>query len=177
MASVDVYSIAKIVALIPSWSTLAGKPAVIAAGVTQAEARTAIGAGTSSFDGVYSSLTGKPNIPTTAAQVSAQPATQSINAQTGTSYTPVAGDANTLVTCTNAASITVTLPQDSAVTLPIGSRIDFVGLGAGKITFVAGSGATANATPSLVTRAQYSAVTAIKRSANTWLIVGDLATP
>lgn len=32
-----------------SWSTLPGKPAVIAAGATQTEARTAIGAGTSSL--------------------------------------------------------------------------------------------------------------------------------
>ena len=50
MASVDVYSIAKIAALIPSWTTLAGKPAFIASGETQAEARTAIGAGTSNLD-------------------------------------------------------------------------------------------------------------------------------
>lgn len=32
-----------------TWATLSGKPAVIAAGATQAEARTAIGAGTSSL--------------------------------------------------------------------------------------------------------------------------------
>jgi hypothetical protein len=43
------------------------------------------------------------------------------------------------------------------------------------VTFVAGASATVNGTPSLVTRAQYSAVTAIKRAANTWLLVGDLA--
>lgn len=33
----------------PTWSELAGKPAVIGAGATQADARTAIGAGTSSL--------------------------------------------------------------------------------------------------------------------------------
>jgi hypothetical protein len=34
---------------LPTWTTIAGKPAVVAAGATQADARTAIGAGTSSL--------------------------------------------------------------------------------------------------------------------------------
>lgn len=46
-----------------TWTSLAGKPAVIAAGADAAAARTAIGAGTSSFSGVYSDLSGKPTIP------------------------------------------------------------------------------------------------------------------
>jgi hypothetical protein len=43
-----------------TWSTISGKPAVVAEGATQADARTAIGAGTSSFTGAYADLTGKP---------------------------------------------------------------------------------------------------------------------
>lgn len=97
-----------------------------------------------------------------------------INAQTGTAYTPVITDQGKLVTLTNAAAITVTLPQDSALAIPIGNTIDFVGLGAGLVTFVAGAGATKNPAAT-VTRAQYSAATAIKVAANTWLVVGDLA--
>lgn len=102
---------------------------------------------------------------------------QEIDAKTGTTYTPVATDAGKLITLSNTGSITVTMPQDSAVTLPVGVRIDFLVINTGMATFVAGSGATVNATPSAVTRARYSAVTAIKRAANTWLLVGDLATP
>lgn len=49
------------------WSTLTGKPAVIAAGADQAAARSVIGAGTSSFDGAYGSLSGKPTLGTAAA--------------------------------------------------------------------------------------------------------------
>lgn len=100
-----------------------------------------------------------------------------INAQTGTSYTLVLTDesAHALVTLTNAGAITVTLPSDASVAIPVGGRVDFAVLGAGMATFVAGSGATANGTPSLVTRAQYSAASAIKVAANTWLVVGDLA--
>ncbi len=98
-----------------------------------------------------------------------------VNAQTGTTYAPVLADQGKLVTCTNAAAITVTLPQNSTTAFPIGTQIDFVALGAGLITFVAGAGATAVATPSLVTRATNSAATAIKISTNGWLVVGDMA--
>lgn len=97
-----------------------------------------------------------------------------INAQTGTTYTIAASDVGKLVTCTNAAAITVTLPQDSAATFAVGASVDIAGLGAGLVTFAAGTGATMNPT-SAATRAQYSVASAIKRAANTWLVVGDLA--
>jgi hypothetical protein len=100
-----------------------------------------------------------------------------INNQTGTSYAPVLADRGKIVTLSNASPITVTLPSDATTAFPIGTQIDLVGIGAGLVTFVAGGGATVNGTPSLVTRAQFSAVSAIKRAANTWLLVGDLATP
>ena len=98
-----------------------------------------------------------------------------INAQTGTTYAPVLTDYGKLVTITSATACTVTLPQNSLVAFPIGASIDFVGLGAGLITFAAGTGATVVSTPSLTTRATNSAVTATKISTNGWLIVGDLA--
>ena len=98
-----------------------------------------------------------------------------INAQTGTTYAPVLTDQGKLVTCSNASPITVTLPQNSTTAFPIGTQIDFVVIGAGMVTFAPGTGATVNGTPSLVTRAQYSAVTLIKVSTNGWIAVGDLA--
>ncbi len=55
---------------LPTWSTISGKPAVVAAGATQADARTAIGAGTSSFSGAYADLTGKPTTMTPTAHAS-----------------------------------------------------------------------------------------------------------
>lgn len=100
---------------------------------------------------------------------------QTLNAQTGTTYTPVAGDVGKLVTLSNTGAITVTLPQDSALTFPVGQRVDFLVINTGMATFSAGSGATVNATPSAVSRAQWSAVSAIKRAADTWVVVGDLA--
>lgn len=99
----------------------------------------------------------------------------SVNAQTGTTYTVALSDEQKLVTLSDAAAITVTLPQDSDVAIPVGGQIHFTQLGAGQVTFTAGTGATVNSTPTASTRAQYSTVTAIKRAANTWLLVGDLA--
>lgn len=60
-----------------------------------------------------------------------------INAQTGTTYTTVAGDAGKVVTLTNASAITVTLSN-----LAAGSRCVFEQLGAGQVTFAAGEGNT-----------------------------------
>lgn len=97
------------------------------------------------------------------------------NNQTGTSYTVVADDAGRLVTLNSSSPVTVTLPQDSAAVFPLYSRIDFAGLGTGLVTFAAGTGATVNGTPSRVTRARYSAASAVKVAANTWLVVGDMA--
>lgn len=97
-----------------------------------------------------------------------------INAQTGTSYTPVATDQGKLVTLTNAAAISVTLPQDSTAAFPVGSWVDFVVLGAGAATYTAGTGATVNPTTS-TSRAQYTVQSAIKIAVNTWIVTGDVA--
>lgn len=95
-----------------------------------------------------------------------------VNAQTGTSYTPVATDQGKLVTLNNASAIAVTLPQDSAAAFPVGASVDFLVLGAGAATFTAGTGATVNPTSS-TSRAQYSILTAIKIGVNTWVVGGD----
>ena len=104
------------------------------------------------------------------------PIRRTLNPQTGTTFTPALVDENTMVTLSNASAITVTLPQDSSVAFPIGSEVDYLWLGVGQPTFVAGTGATVNATPGLKLRAQYSAATAKKISTNGWVIIGDLST-
>jgi len=98
-----------------------------------------------------------------------------LNAQTGTTYTPVVADENLMVTLSNAAAITVTLPQNSTQAFPVGAEVDFLWLGVGQPTFAAGSGATVNATPGLKLRARYSAATAKKVATNDWVIIGDLS--
>ena len=98
-----------------------------------------------------------------------------INAQTGTTYTTVLADQSKLVTLNNASAITLTIPANSSVAYPVGTKIDFAQLGAGQVTFAGAGGVTVNGTPTLKLRDQYSAATCIKIATDTWLLVGDLA--
>jgi hypothetical protein len=98
-----------------------------------------------------------------------------INTQTGTTYTTVLADQSKLVTLNNASAITLTLPANSAVAYPVGTKIDIAELGVGQVTVVGAGGVTVNGTPTLKLRAQYSAATCIKIATDTWLLVGDLA--
>lgn len=98
--------------------------------------------------------------------------TPGVSEQTGTTYTIVAGDAQTTVFVNNASGTTVTIDDEIAV----GERIDFVQKGAGAITFAAGAGVTLNSKDSLLsTAAQYAAATVIKEATNTYYLIGNLA--
>jgi hypothetical protein len=97
------------------------------------------------------------------------------NAQVGTTYTPVITDENKLVTLSNAAAITCTIPPNGSVAFQVGASIEFAQLGAGQVTFAAGVGVTLQSSPGLKMRAQYSGAMARKLATNTWLIIGDLA--
>ena len=105
--------------------------------------------------------------------------TESVNAQTGTTYTTVLTDAKQMVTLSNASAITVTLPPNSSVAYAAGSKIDFIQKGAGQVTFAQGAGVTIRSTGSTATapklRTQYSAATAWYEGSDVWYIVGDIA--
>ena len=105
--------------------------------------------------------------------------TESVNAQTGTTYTAVLTDAKQMVTLSNASAITVTLPPNSSVAYAAGSKIDFIQKGAGQVTFAQGAGVTIRSTGSTATapklRTQYSAATAWYEGSDVWYIVGDIA--
>jgi hypothetical protein len=103
------------------------------------------------------------------------PGRLSTNAQTGTSYTLVLADEQKLVECSNASAITLTVPLNSSVAYTIGTQIHIAQTGAGQVTVTPAGGVTINATPGLKTRAQWSAVTLIKRGTDTWLAIGDLS--
>lgn len=102
------------------------------------------------------------------------PAAQTINEIT-TTYTTVLSDAGKIVTLNDASGFTVSIPNNNSVAYPIGTRIDFIQIGAGQITFNGLTGVTVNATPTLKMRAQHSAASCIKIATNTWQLVGDLA--
>ena len=100
---------------------------------------------------------------------------QAINAQTGTTYTTVLADGGKLVTLSNGSAITLTIPPNSSVAYPIGTKLDFIQIGAGQVTVAGGTGVTVNSTPTLKFRAQHSGASCIKIATDTWQLVGDLA--
>lgn len=102
-------------------------------------------------------------------------ATIVINAQTGTTYGLVLADAGKLVTLTNAAAITLNVPDNASQAFPIGTNIMFAQMGVGQVTFVAAGGVAVFGDPGLKIAAQYGAAELIKTATDTWLLVGRLA--
>jgi len=97
------------------------------------------------------------------------------NAQTGTSYTFVIGDAFKTVTSSNGSAQTITIPPNSSVAFAVGDRIDVVMLGSGTTTVTGGSGVTVNgvSTGSGAIAAQFAAVSCLKLATDTWLLMGN----
>jgi hypothetical protein len=108
-------------------------------------------------------------------------ATLAFNAQTGTTYTFVLGDASKLVTCSNASAIAVSIPTNASVAFATGTVINIQQIGAGQVTIAAATPGTTTVTSagatsaSPKTRAQHSAVTCIKTGTDTWTVLGDLS--
>jgi len=99
--------------------------------------------------------------------------TQTINTQANTEYTLVLTDQNKLIETTNGSAVSLIVPNNSTVPFPIGTHVDIVQYGDGQITVSGTGGVVVNASPGLKTRAQYSALTLIKRGTNEWYLVGD----
>ncbi len=97
-----------------------------------------------------------------------------VRPSTVAAVTPVLGDENCLITLSNALAITITLPSNATVPFKVNSEISYLWLGVGQPSFVAGAGATVNATPGLKLRAQYSAATAKKIATDAWVVMGDV---
>jgi hypothetical protein len=105
-----------------------------------------------------------------------------LNAQTGTTYTFVLADASQkLVTASNAAAQTYSIPTNASVAYGIGTIINIIQIGAGQVTInavtpgtttVLSNGGTA-ASPKL--RVQYSSASLIKVATDAWYVVGDIA--
>ena len=102
--------------------------------------------------------------------------TLSFNAQTGTTYTLVASDSAKLVTTSNAAAVTVTIPPS---VFTAGNQINVQSIGVGLTSFVAGAGVTITSTGASavapILRARYSACTIICTASNVFTVIGDLS--
>jgi len=102
------------------------------------------------------------------------PAETLINAQTWTTYTLVLTDQSKLVTLTNAAAITLTIPTNASVAFPIGTQVDLSQDGAWAVT-VAGAWVTINSLDSNKTsNGQWVWLTLMKVWTDSWNLYGNL---
>lgn len=90
------------------------------------------------------------------------------------SYTLQLTDAFRLVIIDAATGKNLTVPPNSAVAFPVGTRVDLGADGAGQVTVVAGSGVTVRTPETLKLRKQFAKATLIKRDTDTWDIEGNL---
>lgn len=98
------------------------------------------------------------------------PYSQNVTTITGTTFTVGKSTDGKLVAFTNAASVTVTLPQN----IDSGFSCKFLQRGAGQVKFVAGTSATVEYAASAIAAQYKGAETAIV-AANKWAVWGDLA--
>jgi hypothetical protein len=95
------------------------------------------------------------------------------NAQTGTTYTLVLTDASKYVSMSNASANTLTVPPNSSVAFPTGTRLMVQQRGAGSTTIAAGSGVTINVPTSapLAIAEQYGSRGLLKTATDTWQLI------
>lgn len=99
---------------------------------------------------------------------------QTINTQSGTSYTIQASDAGKLVSFTNSSAIAVTITN--TLDLTPGQRVDIIQYGTGQITVAGSGGATVVGSLGLKTRTQWSVATILCTATDTYVVLGDTTT-
>ena len=95
----------------------------------------------------------------------------SINDQTGTAYTLVAGDNGKVIKFTNGSAITLTLPSG----LGLGFNCSVIQYGAGQITFTASGSTIYNRQSHTKTAAQYAVTGLVSCVADVFVLAGDTA--
>jgi hypothetical protein len=102
-----------------------------------------------------------------------------LNDQTGTTYTPVLDDQyQVLVTRSNAAASTMTIPTNASVAFPVGTVITVLNKGVGLVSISGAVGVTilsAGTVAAIPTLAQYKSCAIMQTSANNWYVVGAIA--
>ena len=96
------------------------------------------------------------------------------NAQTGTSYTLALTDVAKVVTLTNAAAITLTVPTNASVAFPIGTQILLYQGGAGAVTIAGDSGVDVRNQAGLEMGGQYAVAGLLKLDTDEWVAFGNL---
>jgi hypothetical protein len=98
-----------------------------------------------------------------------------VNAQTGTAYTPGTAQVGQLTTVINAAGGTITIPDNTTTAFAIGDQLNFMNLGTATYTFVAGGTAVIrSAGGKLKLSTQYAVCTVLKWDTDAWIMVGNV---
>jgi len=94
-----------------------------------------------------------------------------VNAQTNTSYTLGSNDRFKIITLNNTGPITLTVPVNSSVAIPVGTEVICTGIGAGRVTVAPDGGVSINIpTGSSLTFQRYQIFRLVKVATNTWEI-------
>jgi hypothetical protein len=98
-----------------------------------------------------------------------------VNAQTGTAYTPGTAQVGQLTTLSNVAAQTVTIPANASIAFAIGDQLNFMNLSTGTATFVAGGTAVIRSAGTKLKLAdQYAVCTVLKIDTDAWVMVGNV---
>jgi hypothetical protein len=82
-------------------------------------------------------------------------------------------DEGCILRCTNAGDITITIPTNASVALPVGFQTHIYRFGAGEITVAAASGAVLRTSIGARANSQYSTITPSQTAADDWVLLGD----
>lgn len=98
-----------------------------------------------------------------------------INLQT-TAYELVLADNGKMVEVLSSSPVTLSIPTDANQAFATGAQITILQTGTGQVTIAATTPGTTtvNGTPGLKLRAQWSSAVCIKRSIDSWVVLGDL---
>ena len=101
-----------------------------------------------------------------------------LNAQTGTTYTLVLGDAAKTITLTNASAITLSVPTNASVAFAVGTQILLYQGGAGQVTVSAVTPGTtsirSNGSKTKI-NGQYGVTCLMKLATDEWVLFGNTA--
>jgi hypothetical protein len=103
------------------------------------------------------------------------PVKRALNVQSGTSYTLAVSDAGNVVLPFNASPFTLTIPPNSSVAFAVGTQIDIINIGAGKVSLSPGSGVNILSLDSNKSLAGiYASATLLYCDADNWVLAGSL---
>lgn len=102
--------------------------------------------------------------------------TSTYNVISATSYSPVLTDSGITIVSTSGTAVTINIETNATTPFPIGTNIDIIQAGAGKITIAPRAGVTVNSLNGfLIVSGQNGVVTLRKYTSDVWFLFGSLS--